>query len=81
MTTLTTDGEGVDIVFDGTGKTLFDVSVSVLRFKGVFVTYGYTGRHIPLIRLWDQPFGVHLVRCSSAAPGESVDTGADAPCG
>jgi NADPH:quinone reductase len=42
-----TDGEGVDIVFDGTGKTLFDVSVSVLRLKGVFVTYGYAGGHIP----------------------------------
>jgi hypothetical protein len=27
-----TAGEGVDIAFDGTGKTLFDVSVSVLRF-------------------------------------------------
>jgi NADPH:quinone reductase len=67
-----TDGEGVDIVFDGTGKTLFEVSVSVLRFKGVFVTYGYAGGHIPPIRLWDQPFGVHLVRCSSAAPGESI---------
>ena len=49
-----TDGEGVDIAFDGTGKTLFDVSVSVLRFNGVFATYGFAGGRIPPIDLGEQ---------------------------
>src|SRR5207302_8915052 len=34
-----TDGEGVDVAFDGTGKTLLDVSVSVSRFHGVSASY------------------------------------------
>jgi NADPH2:quinone reductase len=68
-----TDGEGVDIVFDGTGKTLFDASVSVLHFNGVFATYGYAGGHIPPIDLWQQPIGVHLVRYISSVPTESMD--------
>jgi NADPH2:quinone reductase len=38
-----TGGAGADIVYDGTGKALFDVSVSVLRAGGTFVTYGYSG--------------------------------------
>jgi len=61
-----TDGEGVEIAFDGTGKTLFDVSVSVLRFNGVFATYGFAGGRIPPIDLGAQPSGVHLVRFSSS---------------
>ena len=68
-----TDGEGVDIAFDGTGKTLFDVSVSVLRFNGVFATYGFAGGRIPPIDLGEQPAGVHLVRYSSSVPTESID--------
>ena len=68
-----TDGAGVDIVFDGTGKTLFDVNVSALRFNGVFATYGYAGGRIPPIDLWEQPLGVHLVRYSSSVPTESMD--------
>ena len=68
-----TDGGGVDVVFDGTGRTLFDVSVSVLRFNGVFATYGYAGGRIPPIDLWEQPFGAHLVRYSSSVPTESTD--------
>ena len=68
-----TDGEGVDIAFDGTGKTLFDVSVSVLRFNGVFATYGFAGGRIPPIDLGEQPSGVHLVRYSSSVPTESID--------
>lgn len=67
-----TNGAGVDIVYDGTGKTLFDVSVSVLRVGGVFVTYGYAGGHIPPISLWKQPHGVHLVR-SGGDPEQSID--------
>src|SRR5213594_532758 len=68
-----TDGEGVEIAFDGTGKTLFDVSVSVLRFNGVFATYGFAGGRIPPIDLGAQPSGVHLVRYSSSVPAESID--------
>ena len=68
-----TDGEGVDIAFDGTGKPLFDVSVSVLRFNGVFATYGFAGGRIPPIDLGAQPLGVHLVRYTSSVPGESID--------
>jgi NADPH2:quinone reductase len=61
-----TDGAGVDIVYDGTGKTLFDVSVSVLRAGGIFVTYGYAGGHIPPISLWEQPHGVRLIHIGGA---------------
>lgn len=68
-----TNGDGVDIAFDGTDKTLFGVSVSVLRFNGVFATSGFAGGRIPLIDLGQQPAGVHLVRYSSSAPTESID--------
>jgi NADPH2:quinone reductase len=61
-----TGGVGADIVYDGTGKTLFDVSVSVLRAGGTFVTYGYAGGHIPPISLWEQPHGVRLVTVRGA---------------
>lgn len=68
-----TGGEGVDIAFDGTGETLFDVSVSALRVHGTFVTYGYAGGHIPPISLWEQPHGVHLVHIRGDAPEQSID--------
>jgi NADPH2:quinone reductase len=62
------DGNGVDIAFDGTGKALFDVSVSVLRVGGIFVTYGYAGGQIPPVSLLDQPHGVRLVRIRPDGP-------------
>ena len=65
------DGTGVDIAFDGTGNTLFEVSVSALRVGGTFVTYGYAGGHIPPISLWEQPHGVRLVAVRGA-PEESI---------
>jgi NADPH2:quinone reductase len=68
-----TDGAGVDVAFDGTGKTLFDVSVSVLRFGGIFVHYGRSGGNIPPLSLWDQPDGVRLVHSRGDAPHESID--------
>jgi NADPH2:quinone reductase len=49
------------------------VSVSVLRFNGVFATYGFAGGRIPPIDLGKQPSGVHLVRYSSSVPTESID--------
>jgi NADPH2:quinone reductase len=66
------DGKGVDIAFDGTGKTLFEVSVSALRVGGLFVTYGYAGGHIPPIDLWEQPHGVRLATIRGN-PEESID--------
>jgi len=65
--------DGVDVVFDGSGKTLFDISISALRYKGVFVHYGRAGGPIPPLSLWDQPDGVHLVRCRGDARHESID--------
>ena len=35
-------GDGVDIVIDGVGEDLFRRSLSVLRFGGRVVAYGYT---------------------------------------
>lgn len=66
-------GQGVDIVFDGTGKTLFDVSMSALDFGGVFVNYGRAGGYIPPIDLWTQPDGVHLVHATGIPAFESID--------
>jgi NADPH2:quinone reductase len=68
-----TKGEGVDIVFDGTGRALFDVSISALHFGGVFVHYGRAGGAIPPIDLWKQPDGVHLVRVFGNAAHESTN--------
>jgi NADPH2:quinone reductase len=68
-----TDDNGVDIAFDGTGKTLFNTSVSALRVGGTFVTYGYAGGPIPPINLWEQPHGVRLVRIRADAPEQSID--------
>ncbi|MFD3581275.1 quinone oxidoreductase family protein [Streptomyces sp. NPDC058683] len=68
-----THGEGVDFAFDGTGKSLFDVSMSSLRFKGVFVHYGRAGGPIPPLDLWVQPDGVRLVHVRGDAPHESTD--------
>jgi NADPH2:quinone reductase len=61
----------VDIAFDGTGNTLFEVSVSALHVGGTFVTYGYAGGHIPPISLWEQPHGVRLVAVRGN-PEESI---------
>jgi NADPH:quinone reductase len=67
-----TGGDGAGIVFDGTGKTLFDISMSVLRYKGVFVHYGHAGGAIPPLSLGDQPDGVHLVHCRGDVAHESI---------
>jgi NADPH:quinone reductase len=44
----------------------------VVRVGGVFVTYGYAGGHIPPLRLWEQPHGVHLLTVRGN-PEESID--------
>lgn len=68
-----TDGKGVDIAFDGTGKTLFDPSVSALCVGGTFVTHGHAGGHIPPFNLWEQPHGVRFVFIRGDAPEQSID--------
>lgn len=50
-----TGGDGVDIVCDGSGKALFDVSIAILHFRGVFVHYGRAGRPIPPLDLGNNP--------------------------
>lgn len=67
-----TDGQGVDIVYDGTGKSLFKASVASLRVGGTFATYGYAGGHIPPIKLWEQPHGVRLVTIRGN-PEQTID--------
>jgi NADPH2:quinone reductase len=68
-----TKGEGVNIVFDGTGKSLFDVSMASLRFGGIFIHYGRAGGPIPPIDLWQQPDGIRLVRVWGNAAHETID--------
>jgi NADPH:quinone reductase len=68
-----TGGNGVDIAFDGAGKTLFDISISSLHFGGVFVHHGRAGGPIPPLSLWDQPDGVHLLYSRGDAAHESIE--------
>ena len=62
-------GNGVDIVFDGTGKTLFDVSVSVLRVGGIFATYGYAGGQFHPCRRGSSRTG--CIWCTSKQMGQN----------
>ena len=38
-----TDGRGVDVVYDGVGKSTFDKSLDSLRPRGMMVLFGYAG--------------------------------------
>lgn len=42
-----TDGDGVDVVFDGVGKTTFDQSLSSLRKRGMLVLFGGSSGQVP----------------------------------
>ncbi|MFJ7748339.1 quinone oxidoreductase family protein [Arthrobacter sp. NPDC097144] len=42
-----TDGKGVDVVYDGVGKTTFDGSLSSLRKRGMLVLFGGASGQIP----------------------------------
>ncbi|MCC3297004.1 quinone oxidoreductase [Arthrobacter sp. zg-Y916] len=42
-----TDGRGVDVVFDGVGKTTFDGSLSSLRPRGMMVLFGGASGQVP----------------------------------
>lgn len=44
-----TEGRGVDVVFDGVGAPTFDTSLSSLKPRGLFVSYGRAGGAIPPI--------------------------------
>jgi len=42
-----TDTRGVDVVYDGVGKTTFDGSIDSLRPRGMFVLYGAASGKVP----------------------------------
>src|SRR5262249_39730427 len=42
-----TDGHGVDVVYDGVGKTTFDGSLATLRPRGMMVLYGASSGPVP----------------------------------
>lgn len=44
-----TDGRGVDVVYDGVGKTTFDKSLDCLRPRGMMVLFGYASGPVPSI--------------------------------
>ncbi|KAH8595368.1 hypothetical protein B0O99DRAFT_709648 [Bisporella sp. PMI_857] len=44
---ITPDGEGVKVVFDGTGAGQFENDLLVLKRKGVLVSYGNSGGAVP----------------------------------
>jgi NADPH2:quinone reductase len=42
-----TGGEGVDVVYDGVGKTTFEKDLNVLRLRGYLVLYGASSGPVP----------------------------------
>lgn len=42
-----TDGEGVDVVYDGVGATTFDASLNSLRKRGLLALYGGASGQVP----------------------------------
>ena len=44
-----TDGRGVDVVYDGVGKTTFDKSLDCLRPRGMMVLFGYASGPVPSV--------------------------------
>jgi NADPH2:quinone reductase len=42
-----TDGKGVDVVYDGVGKTTFDASLDSLRKRGLLALYGAASGPVP----------------------------------
>ncbi len=42
-----TDGDGVDVVYDGVGKTTFEKDLNVLRPRGYLVLYGASSGAVP----------------------------------
>lgn len=46
-----TDGDGVDVVFDGVGKDTFDGSLASLRIRGTLVLFGGASGQVPPFEL------------------------------
>lgn len=46
---LTGNGRGVDVVYDGVGKTTFDASLASLRTRGLLVLYGAASGPVPAV--------------------------------
>src|SRR5208283_6037996 len=42
-----TDGKGVDVVYDGVGKTTFEKGLNVLRPRGMMVLFGGSSGAVP----------------------------------
>jgi NADPH2:quinone reductase len=42
-----TNGMGVDVVYDGVGKTTFEKDLNVLRFRGYLILYGASSGAVP----------------------------------
>ncbi|MBP7334606.1 quinone oxidoreductase [Niveispirillum sp.] len=61
-----TDGQGVDVVYDGVGKDTFDRSLDCLRRRGLMVSYGNASGAVPPfdIGLLNKKGGLFLTRPS-----------------
>ena len=46
-----TDGKGVDVVYDGVGKTTFEKDLNILRRRGYLVLFGASSGAVPLFDL------------------------------
>jgi NADPH2:quinone reductase len=58
-----TDGKGVNVVYDGVGKTTFDKSLKCVGIRGVLASFGQAGGVVPPVdplRLWER--SVYLTR-------------------
>ncbi len=58
-----TDGKGVNVVYDGVGKTTFDKSLKCVGIRGVLALFGQAGGVVPPVdplRLWER--SVYLTR-------------------
>ncbi|MFV3076686.1 quinone oxidoreductase family protein [Niveispirillum fermenti] len=61
-----TDGQGVDVVYDGVGKDTFDLSLDCLRRRGLMVSFGNASGAVPPfdIGLLNRKGGLYLTRPS-----------------
>ncbi|MFC8785257.1 zinc-binding dehydrogenase [Streptomyces nigra] len=55
-----TDGEGVDVVFDGGGETTFRASMSVLRRHGLLLYYGAVLGAAPVVNMRELPRSIKI---------------------
>ncbi|WP_203655397.1 quinone oxidoreductase family protein [Actinocatenispora rupis] len=55
-----TDGEGVDVVFDGGGETTFRASMEVLRRHGLLLYYGAVIGAVPVVNMRELPHSIKV---------------------